>query len=147
MYSDDDLRREYKYYFTAQNAHPWSYKGIMYDIQHALYNGYGLTEGQINDMNLIARINKLSDDYEKMMAESELQKAKALADRRSEKRNQEWQEREETEKLDAMNSYKKTWRQTSFFYKITHKKQNPKNINFDNFDSEEIKEKESHLRK
>ena len=142
-----DVKKRYKYYFeTPYSASPWSFAGIMSDIQHRLYNGEGLTEEQVKRENLINRINKLSGN-ERAEAYSELQEARAMADRRAERDHQKMQSDKEESKLDAIKAYRTAWKRTSFFYKITHKKQNPINIDFDSMDSSEILSKESRLRK
>ena len=66
--------RTYPYYFKHSNAHPWSFNGIMADIQHALYNGNGLTR---KDQNLEKRIDSLPES-ERRTALAELQKAERL---------------------------------------------------------------------
>ncbi len=130
--------RTYPYYFKHMNAHPWSFNGIMSDIQHALYNGQGLTR---KDKNLEKRIDSLQGD-ERRTALAELQKAERLYNEREAYRKSQREkfekEKEESEKRAAISEYRKEWKSKGFFYKLTHGKKKPDKMNFSQMSIDEI---------
>ena len=108
--------RTYPYYFKHSNAHPWSFNGIMADIQHALYNGNGLTR---KDQNLEKRIDSLPES-ERRTALAELQKAERLYNERAAYRKSQRDAKEENEKRKA------------------HGKKKPDKMNFSQMSIDEI---------
>ena len=141
----DNLKKEYKYYFMMcehPNLYtPWSFEGIMGEIQQYLYSNMGLDQQTINSRNLKNRIDNLSPD-KRQIAYLELTKAIDMATRK----NGQYGESEELSHNEAVDDYRKAWKAKSFFYKIAKKNINPKNIDFDNLSVEEIKIKTSYLR-
>lgn len=131
----------YKYYDmevkTSGGLHPWSFSGIMAEIQAQIYRGYGIDELYIEDHNLRERIDSLKPE-ERERAYSELSKAKELAKAKSDKFQEEFDAKESSEKQAAEKSYRTAWKKKGLFYKLTNKRKNPKNINFTALSAGEI---------
>lgn len=130
----------YKYYdmeIKSGQLDPWSFSGIMADIQHSIYNGYGLDESAIESRNLRGRIDSLKPE-ERERAYSELSKAKELAKAKSDRFQEEYDAKTSAEKAEAEKSYRTAWKKKGLFYKLTNKRKNPKNINFTALSAGEI---------
>ena len=131
----------YKYYDmeakSSRGLNPWSFSGIMAEIQGQIYNGYGIDESYIEYHNLIGRIDSLKPD-ERERAYSELSKAKELAKAKSDRFKEEYDAKTSAEKEAAENSYRAAWKKKGLFYKLTNKRKNPKNINFDDLNTSHI---------
>jgi hypothetical protein len=137
--------RTFPYYFKHANAHAWSFEGIMCDIQHALYNGTGLTR---KDQNLEQRINSLPND-DRQRAWDELAKAEDLYARREKELKSrvsaELANEEAKSKKEAVSQYRAAWKKKGFFYKITHSKKKPSKLDFDSMNSYEINQEKNRL--